>query len=262
MNRQLLQAFLTNDLPSRVIEGMPDMDVEIAALIDTPQQLSHHPEGSAYTHTLMVCDYAAQISMREELGAFENAVLRLAALTHDFGKPATTVVYSDGRVTAHSHPEKGVQPALDFLRRNRVSQVVIDNVLPLVREHMAHVSFYTPDITTRTVKRLMSRLEPTNIRMLGYIVEADASGRGGEFYGQGMPARMKEIIDVANNIDTIIRPDPIVDGETIMQVLGIEPSPLLGKVKAALYQAQLDGKFTDLAGGIDFLRHNIRIEKS
>ncbi len=265
MHPVLIRELLTAKVPSKILEylyGSMKLDSELEALVNTAQDAKNHPEGNVFVHTCMVLDEAALISAREGLDEFSNAVLRLAALTHDFGKPATTVVYEDGKVTAHNHPEMGVKPANIFLTHSKVHPLVIDHVLPLVREHMAHVGFYTPDITTRVVRRLITRLQPTDIGMLAYVIEADHSGRGGNYFKSGLPERMNQILTVYAQIDEVVYPDPIISGDDIMAELNIGPSRQLGQIKDMLYQAQLDGKFDNRYDGILYLRAHVEDRRS
>lgn len=265
MHPQVIKHILQMDKPSTHLTFMANynkLDPELQALIGVPQDESHHPEGSAFIHTLMVLDEAAEISARENLNAFDNAVLRLSALCHDMGKATHTQIHEDGRITAYGHPEAGIIPASLFLKRSKVNEYIIDEILPLINLHMAHVGFYTPDITSKAVRKLVRKVAPSSLYMLSLLIEADASGRGGKYYKQGLPARMQQILDVAATLDdpTDQYPEPIITGDMIMEIMSIEPSPLLGKIKATLYQAQLNNRFTTIEEGIYFLQHNIRIE--
>ena len=250
-------ALMNTHKPSEVLfnlRAIGYLDPEIMALVDVPQDKEHHPEGDAFTHTAMVMDAAAKIAEREDLGYHDSALLRLGALTHDFGKPFTTERHADGRITAYGHPEAGINPAKDFLVRNKLNnQHALRMVLAMVKEHMVHVGFYTPDITSRAVRRIMQRISPLPIKMLALLVEADLRGRAVEFNQSAMD-RMNEIVHVANNIDTIVRPDPIISGDLIMQVLKIGPSRELGEIKRKLYDLQLRGEITSLDEGMAYLR--------
>lgn len=257
MNRQNMFDFLSDPIPSNVLWRLrleDQLDYEIDRLIDVPQDHVHHPEGDAFVHTCMVVDQAAIIAKRERLSNLNSALLRLGALTHDFGKPDTTVIHPDGRITAFGHPEAGVLPAFDFLHRSGIEKRYIPLVQTMIREHMVHIGFNTPDITARTVRRIIQRIAPLSIKMLALLVEADLKGRG-VFHPESL-ARMDEIVHVANNLDTIHRPDPIISGDVIMRVLNITPSKRLGLIKKELYDLQLSGKITSEAEGIQYLLLN------
>lgn len=267
MHKEVLETILNANKPSVHLEYLRitrKLDVELAALIHVQQDSDHHPEGDVWVHTLMVLDEAAYISQREYLTEPENAILRLAALTHDFGKVTHTQYHPDGRITAHGHPEAGIVPAAHFLRESHVNQGIIDQVLPLINLHMAWVGFYMPDITSKSVRKLLRKLEPSNLIMLKHVVEADMSGRGGKYFKQGVPQRMYDIMTVANSLNDPVDafPEPFVSGQDIMETIGIEPSPLLGKIKTALYKAQLEGRFIDRATGIFFLLHHVVVAEN
>lgn len=264
MHRDSLNQLITISHPSSILRYLLQtrkLDEEIARLIQVPQDQNHHPEGNAYLHTEMVLDQSADIADREKLSHTDNVILRLAALCHDMGKFTHTQIHEDGRITAWGHPEAGVVPAMNFLVRSNVPEAIIAHVLPLVNLHMAWVGFYTPDITSKAVNRLLKKLQPSNMQMLAYIVEADMSGRGGKYFNQGLPDRMKQIMHVASVLNVKEYPDHLVSGDDIMAVMQITPSPLLGKIKEALYKAQLEGKFTTREGGLHFLANNIVILK-
>lgn len=251
MDRRDLHAMLLAVAPSEVIEHVRlkgCLDKEIAALYGIPQDTVHHPEGHVYTHTLMVLDAAAEIAERENLSQVDTAILRLAALLHDVGKVSTTEIHADGRITAYGHPDAGVDIAREFLQRHGVEQKYINRILIMIKEHMVHVGFFTPDVSTRTVKRILHRISPVSIDMLGYLIEADYRGRGDG--SQGLPERMNEIIYLAHNVDIDLKPDPIVNGAVIMDVLNIPPSQELGRIKDSLFTLQMSGDITDYHDGL------------
>jgi tRNA nucleotidyltransferase (CCA-adding enzyme) len=255
MDRRDMHAMLLADKPSEVIEHARlkgCLDKEIIALRGIPQDAIHHPEGDVYVHTLMVVDAAADIARREHLDNVPTAILILAALLHDVGKVNTTEIHDNGRITAYGHSDAGVDIAREFLSRNAIDHKYIDHILTMIKEHMVHVGFFTPDISTRVVRRIVNRIHPVPIDMLGYLIEADYRGRGNG--DQGLPERMNEIIYLAHNLDIDLKPDPIITGDVIMRILHIDPSPTLGRIKDELYTLQMSGDIQDVADGILHLR--------
>lgn len=254
MDNRDLHAFLLVHTPSEVIERVRlqgCLDPEINKLRNIVQDKEHHPEGDVYTHTLMVVDEARKIANREKLSHVDTAILLLAALLHDVGKITTTEIHADDRITAYGHPEAGVNIAREFLQHNSVTQKYINQILILVKEHMIHIGYYTPDITTRVARRIKNRIQPVSIEMISYIVEADMKGRG--VFHEDRLARMYEIVEAVNTIDSVERPDPFLSGDDIMQLLGIDPSSELGKIKALVYDLQLKGRITDREQAEQFL---------
>ena len=77
-----------------------------------PQDPEWHPEGDVFVHTQLVLDRARELI--DDLSYPRQVTVMLAALAHDFGKPATTK-FIDGRLRSLGHEEAGVPPAESFL---------------------------------------------------------------------------------------------------------------------------------------------------
>jgi tRNA nucleotidyltransferase (CCA-adding enzyme) len=218
---------------------------EIAALQSVPQDAEWHPEGDVYYHTCWVCDAMAEICNREDIQGEDRAVLMFAALCHDMGKPATTEIV-DGRWRAPKHATVGVPIAKEFLESIGAPKKIVDRVLPLVGEHMAHISM---EIGKRSVRRLSIRLQPATINELSLLVEADMSGRPP--LPQENNPRMLEIVEVAKElaIEADV-PKPIVTGKHLLAA-GFKPGPEMGKMLRFLFEMQLEGEFDSVDGAMD-----------
>jgi tRNA nucleotidyltransferase (CCA-adding enzyme) len=222
---------------------------QLTALIGVPHDPDHHPEGDVWTHTLHVVDAAAQIADREGVVGEERIVLLMAALCHDLGKPTTTEIVADGAIASHGHAEAGLEPTRRFLAAIGAWPRIIEAVLPLVAEHMFHL---TSSVNPRTVRRLAHRLGDVSIEKLLLLMEADFSGRPPR--PPGLPSNAAAIGFVAEQMTmTKARPIPIVLGRHLLQ-MGLVPGPQFTPLLARLFEAQLDGQFTDLDGGLAILR--------
>lgn len=187
---------------------------ELAALVDLPQDPEWHPEGDVFIHTLHVCDAAAAIARRENLNDPARAVLLFAALCHDLGKALTTQRNDAGRWVAPNHAKLGTLPSETFLRCIHAPRHLIEHVLPLVAEHMAHISHQDEPPTPRIVRRLANRLHPASLRMLAMLTEADHSGRPPLPTGQPMQVWL----DVAHAMQLADqKPKPILMGRHLLQ---------------------------------------------
>ncbi|MBF0285097.1 MAG: multifunctional CCA addition/repair protein [Magnetococcales bacterium] len=93
---------------------------ELAALIGQEQPPAYHPEGDAWTHTLLAVDAAAGLS--------PDPAVRLAALLHDLGKGITPKAQLPRHV---GHDEKGGPLVEAFCRRWR---------LPNAHRHLARLA--------------------------------------------------------------------------------------------------------------------------
>jgi tRNA nucleotidyltransferase (CCA-adding enzyme) len=223
--------------------GWIELYPELAALIGCPQDSLWHPEGDVWIHTLYVCDAAAEIADRDQLGGEARAVLLLAALCHDLGKPETTVLGSDGRIRSPGHARAGIAPSEALLRRIGCPRALVERVLPLVDEHMAH---HGMDVSPRAVRRLAVRLSPATLAEWGRLVEGDAGGR------PPLPpsAPGAPILALAEQIGAAHgRPPAILQGRHLLEA-GMAPGPELGDLLRRAYQAQIDGAFATVAEGL------------
>lgn len=215
---------------------------EIAALMGVRQDPEWHPEGSAYIHTKNVVDAAMAIARREALSDTERITLMLAALCHDFGKPATTVVGErSGRWVAPGHAEAGAEPARRFLESIGAPARIILAVVELVTYHMRHIGF----AGGRAARRLAADMKATTPRMLGLLMEADASGRPwtGEFI---VPA---EAVAFIAEMETAVEAvQPILMGRHLKDHM--RPGPDMGNVLRAVHAAQIEGAVQDFASAM------------
>ncbi|HEX7957853.1 MAG TPA: HDIG domain-containing protein, partial [Pyrinomonadaceae bacterium] len=99
------------------LKATPQLFPEIDALKGVQQEYEWHPEGDVFIHTLLVCDRARESV--DDLDYPRRVTVMLAALCHDFGKPATTE-FAEGRTRSRGHEEAGVAPARAFLDRLRL----------------------------------------------------------------------------------------------------------------------------------------------
>ena len=235
--------------------GWTAMYPELVALQGCPQDPAWHPEGDVWTHTLLVVDQAAQIAVREGLEGHERAVLLLAALCHDLGKPSTTTVI-DGHIRSPGHAECA-DPVSSFLDKLGISKDLATRIMALVRHHLSHLHF---DGSPRHVRRLTRRLEEAGetLRMLARLVEADASGRPP--LPRELPLAMHEMLATADGLQlTEQGPRPILLGRHLLSV-GVQPGPRMGQILKMAYEAQLDGAFSTPEDGIRWLNESAVID--
>jgi poly(A) polymerase len=162
-----------------------------------------------------------------------DIVVRLAAVFHDVGKPATAT--PDGAFIGHDEVGAGLSRVA--LERLRFSQKEIDAVVTLVRLHLRPV-FYRSEWSDGAVRRLV-RDAGAQVERLMALARADI---GASVYPE--PEKLDEL---AARLTAVLseqptRLSPPVDGEDIMRVLGIPPGPGVGKVKERLSELIMDGE--------------------
>jgi len=218
---------------------------EIENLFGVPQDPEWHPEGDVGVHTMHVVNQAARIAERDGLAADDRAVLLFASLAHDFAKPSTTELRDrDGRPrwTSWGHEPAGGPMARTFLERIGIKSAIVDQVVPLVENHLSHHSIGR-EVSPRAVRRLAMRLAPSSIAQLVRLIEADASGRPP--LEPGVPPAAARILAAAESEAVESRPQPpLILGRHVLPYFENRPGVHIGEVTHAAYEAQADGAFS------------------
>jgi len=223
---------------------------EIKALIEVPQDPEWHPEGDVFVHTRLVTDRARELI--EDLPYAKQVTVMLAALSHDFGKPATTE-FVDGRMRSRGHEEAGVEPTLSFLDRLNIHTLdgydVRAQVVALVRDHLKPGEYYKKrdEVGDGAFRRLARKCE---LELLYRVAKADSLGRNAEWVPREnwydaaaqdwFVARAREL-QVAEE-----PPPPLLLGRHLLE-MGLEPGPRIGEITRHVYEMQLDGRVQTLA---------------
>ncbi len=153
--------------------------------------------------------------------------LRLAALLHDLGKPATA---ADGHF--YRHEVVGATLAEDLLERLHAPRATTDRVVHLVRQHMFR---YEPSWGDAAVRRFLGKVGPAAIEDLFALREADN-------IGSGVPPDADALADLRVRIAEEIGRGPlldrsalVVDGSDLIRELGLREGPELGRVLDQLF---------------------------
>jgi tRNA nucleotidyltransferase (CCA-adding enzyme) len=230
------------------IEHFPELN----AIRAVPQDPEWHPEGDVFVHTAHCCDELVRLKGWQKADTESRIAYMMAVLTHDFGKAATTTeTLKKGRmrIVSPGHEEASGKLAEQFLTRINAPRAIIERVVPLVVNHMAHFT----RITDRGVRRLAKRLEPENIEGLLVVMTADAHGRPPRV--REVPATVQSIAEKAEEL--AVRksaPQPLLLGRHLVE-LGFPPGRELGEVLKRAYDAQLAGEFHDTDSGLRWLVH-------
>jgi poly(A) polymerase/tRNA nucleotidyltransferase (CCA-adding enzyme) len=164
--------------------------------------------------------------------------IRLAALFHDIGKPATRRVGGKNKLyTFFGHEVVGARMTKSILERLKLPSETIDAVVNLVRWHMF---FSDPEqITLSAVRRTIVRVDEEHIEDLLNLRVCDRIGTGRP---KEQPFRFRKYKAM---VDEALR-DPIsvkmlkVNGDRIMELTGEKPGKRLGYVLHALLEEALE----------------------
>jgi poly(A) polymerase len=196
----------------------------------------HHQHKDVYRHSLTVLHQAIDL---EDEGA--DLVLRWAALLHDIGKPTTRKHEPDGGVSFHHHEVVGAKMARKRMRALKYSKQMIEDVSQLVYLHLRFHGYGDGKWTDSAVRRYVTDAGPLLPR-LHKLVRADCTTRN-----KRRAARLqanyddleRRIAELAAKEDLQrVRPD--LDGNEIMEVLGIPAGPEVGEAWRYLKELRLE----------------------
>jgi tRNA nucleotidyltransferase (CCA-adding enzyme) len=223
---------------------------EIKALIEVPQDPEWHPEGDVFVHTRLVLDRARELI--DDLPYPKQVTVMLAALAHDFGKPATTE-FIDGRLRSRGHEEAGVEPTLSFLDRLNVHTLegydVRAQVMALVRDHLKPGEYFKKreEVGDGAFRRLARKCE---LDLLYRVAKADSLGRNADWIPREQwydAAAQEWFIEHARELEVALKaPAPLLLGRHLLE-MGLQPGPRIGEITRAIYEMQLDGRVRSLA---------------
>ena len=228
---------------------------ELAALPDVPQDPVFHPEGDVWTHTLLALDAAAALRARRAAPVRDDDLaLSLAALCHDFGKPAATARGEDGRWHAYDHENLGVAPARAFVARLWNQEWIADLVAKLVESHMRPIPLVLEGAGDRAYRRLA--VQVGRLDLLADLTECDLRATtppGGDPDAHPSLAIVRSFRERCASLAVDRAPPaPIVMGRDLVK-RKLAPGPAFGPILAACYEAQLAGEIRDPATGAAFL---------
>ena len=196
----------------------------------------HHQHKDVYQHSLTVLRQAIAL---EDDGP--DLVLRWAALLHDIGKPSTRRHEADGGVSFHHHEVVGTKMVRKRLRALKFSKQMIDDVSQLVYLHLRFHGYGDGKWTDSAVRRYVTDAGPLLPR-LHKLVRADCTTRN-----KRRAARLRasydrleaRIAELAAQEDLArVRPD--LDGNQIMELLGIPAGPQVGEAWRFLKELRLE----------------------
>lgn len=244
--RDELTKLLLSDRPRAGVEALVESGLADIVFPEIPAlQLEideHHRHKDVFEHTMIVLDRAIALETGPEGPVpAPDLTLRLAALTHDIGKPKTRRFEPGGKVSFHHHDAVGAKMTRKRLKALRFDHHLVEDVSELVNLHLRFHGYVEEPWTDSAVRRYVKDAGPLYER-LNRLTRADATTqnrRKAMVFSSAMDEMEQRVRDLKEKEDfDAIRPD--IDGNEIMTILGIAPGPEVGRAYKHMLEYRLD----------------------
>ncbi len=199
---------------------------EINAMRGVTQSPEYHAEGDVFKHTLLV--------LRNAPPTVEG---QLAALLHDVGKPQTREVVGDA-IRFHGHEDVGAEIAKAILYRMKFDAETIKKVVTMVGNHMR--PHHLPDASEKALRKFIRDLGEEMTDAVVELAQADEISSLGELSIKGEVQRLKERLKKVREAPVPVARKTVLNGNEIMQLLGVKPGPVIRQVQDFLMDYQDD----------------------
>ena len=231
--RKGLEALVESGIAQRVLPEIPALQLEID---------EHHRHKDVFEHTMMVLERAIALETDQEGPVpAPDLTLRLAALLHDIGKPRTRKFEDGGKVSFHHHDVVGAKMAHKRLKALHFDHHLIEDVSELVNLHLRFHGYVDEPWTDSAVRRYVKDSGHLYER-LNRLTRADATTqnrRKALMFEHAMDEMEHRVKELKKQEDfNAIRPD--VDGNEIMQLLHLQPGPIVGEAYKHMLDYRLD----------------------
>jgi poly(A) polymerase len=226
-----LSKLLVSDAPSRGLELVVETGVaeeflpELSAL--QLEQDPVHKHKDVLHHTFAVVEKCEA-----------DLTLRLAALLHDVGKPKTREITPDG-VSFHHHEVVGARMARERLQALRYPSHLVDDVAKLVELHLRFHGY--TEWSDSAVRRYVRDAGPL-LDQLNQLTRADCTTQN-RFKAKKLEALQDDLEERIARLaeeENLGAMRPPLDGGQVMEHLGIEPGPTVGRALDHLMELRLE----------------------
>lgn len=284
--REELMLMLNNRCSHRGLAAMDDAHV-LGALFPELEELRHSVQNSYHhlpvlAHSLeAVCQLEHVLSTGEGLEAdvyealaaemqeivsppaTKAALTKLSLMFHDLGKPDTSAVQDNGKITFYGHQTAGAEKAAPVFARLRMSNRECEMLHLLIEEHL-RVGFYcnSHPPAPRLIYRFLCKLGDAAAMSCLHAV-ADARAVRGPDAPEDFVRVHEETIGLILRQRYFARelaePTPLLTGEEIMAAAGLPSGPRIGELKELLLEAQVEGLVNTRDEAVEFIRCNAGI---
>ncbi|NQV30821.1 MAG: tRNA nucleotidyltransferase, partial [Candidatus Marinimicrobia bacterium] len=143
----------------------------------------------------------------------------------------------------HGHEELGRKMLNDIGKRMRLSRRLTAYLKRMTRLHLRPIALAQEEVSDSGIRRLIVEAGE-NLEDLMILVRADVTSKDSKrvkrYYGNF--DRVMDRIEEVVAKDTMRAFQSPLRGDEIIELLGVKPGPVVGKIKSAIEEAILDGE--------------------
>lgn len=193
-----------------------------------------------------------------------RALLMLASLYHDVGKPSTSSRDADGRIHFLGHEQQGALIATQRARKFNLSNAEVARLDCIIRNHLClfflgvRMEEAREPPSRRAIHRFFRNAGESGIDLI-LLGLADLQGNRGHTLTE---TTWSAWIDVARALlenllerpEESVSPPRLISGHDLMAALDLEPGPIVGELLASIEEAQAAGELATAQEALDFGR--------
>lgn len=192
-------------------------------------------------------------------GRTHRALLNLAALLHDSGKPPTQTVEEDGKIRFLRHEQIGEKLAFERGTALRLSNDEVARLSAIVRHHMRpHWLSADPPLSARAVYRFWRDTGPAGVDVCLLAVADYLATSGVTLETRAWINYLETIQHLLESYflhrDTAIPATPLLNGQALMEHFHLEPGRRIGELLDHLREAQAVGEIASPQDALEWVQ--------
>ena len=233
---------------------------EAKPLLDYPELMKHslgtYRKLEELTHrTSFFSQFEPEFQACVGLGPHFPALLKLAGLFHDIGKPETEFLNEKAEVHFYGHDALGAKYIQTIAgERLRLSRDDARVLKVLVDYHMRlHLLATGPELTDRAIRRYFRDLGDL---WFGLMMVTFADGYATAGHTRHLETMFERMIALKREYDSKVKVKRLVTGDDLI-ALGLKPGPAFKTMLAELEELQVEGKIVSKEQGLEYVQTNL-----
>jgi poly(A) polymerase len=178
-----------------------------------------------------------------------HALMILAGLLHDVGKPVSLRKDEDGRIRFIRHEEIGAEMVMERAKALRLSNSEAVHLTTVVRHHMRPHWLHTgSQPSPRSIYRFWRDTDAAGIDIcllaIADHVATAAHTLTSQAWSQYLQTVRSILLRYFQQLQAAILPPPLISGKHLQKHLGLPPGPLIGDILDRVREAQLIGEIS------------------